>query len=91
LFESHLQSVFTQKGEGWVETTISQCIKFIDYRGKTPTKTESGIRLITAKNIKMGYLQESPMEFIATKNYESWMTRGIPPKGGCAIHNRSAP
>ena len=22
LFESHLQSVFTQRGEGWVETTI---------------------------------------------------------------------
>ena len=24
LFESHLQSVFTQRGEGWVETTLSQ-------------------------------------------------------------------
>lgn len=81
LFESHLQSVFTQMGQGWVDTKIGQCIRFIDYRGKTPVKTEDGIRLITAKNVKMGYVQEAPMEFIAESNYESWMTRGIPKKG----------
>jgi type I restriction enzyme S subunit len=81
LFESHLQSVFSQRGEGWVETTIVDCIRFIDYRGKTPVKTESGIRLITAKNVKMGFLQETPMEFIAEEDYEGWMTRGIPKKG----------
>jgi type I restriction enzyme S subunit len=81
LFESHLHEVFTKKGKGWVETTIGKEIRFIDYRGKTPVKTESGIRLITAKNVKMGYLQESPMEFIAANSYASWMTRGIPNKG----------
>lgn len=81
LFESHLQSVFTQRGNGWVETAIGDAIRFIDYRGKTPAKTASGIRLITAKNVKMGYLQETPMEFIATSDYKAWMTRGIPEKG----------
>jgi len=81
LFESHLESVFSQRGEGWVDTTINQCIRFIDYRGKTPVKTESGVRLITAKNVKMGYLQDSPMEFIAPENYNGWMTRGIPRMG----------
>lgn len=81
LFESHLQSVFTERGEEWAETTIGAEIKFIDYRGKTPVKTESGVRLITAKNVKMGYLQETPMEFIAADGYSSWMTRGIPKRG----------
>lgn len=81
LFESYLESVFTQGEKGWMKTTIGAVIRFIDYRGKTPVKTENGIRLITAKNVKMGYLQESPMEFIAASNYESWMTRGIPKKG----------
>ena len=81
LFESHLQSVFTQRGEGWVESTIGADIKFIDYRGKTPLKTTSGVRLITAKNVKMGFLQETPMEFIAAASYRGWMTRGIPQKG----------
>jgi len=81
IFESHLQSVFSQRGEGWVDSTIGSEIRFIDYRGKTPIKTASGIRLITAKNVKMGYLQEAPMEFIAEDGYASWMTRGIPRKG----------
>ena len=81
LFESHLQTVFSERGEGWVETTIGQQIRFIDYRGKTPEKTESGLRLITAKNVKMGYLQKSPMEFVAPESYDSWMTRGIPKRG----------
>jgi type I restriction enzyme S subunit len=81
LFESHLQSVFTERGEGWVDSTIGECMRFIDYRGKTPVKTDSGLRLITAKNVKMGYLQESPMEFVAHESYEAWMTRGIPKRG----------
>lgn len=81
LFESYLQSVFSQQREGWINTTIGAVIKFIDYRGKTPVKTESGVRLITAKNVKMGYLQETPAEFIAAEGYASWMTRGIPKKG----------
>jgi type I restriction enzyme S subunit len=38
LFESHLQSVFTQKGEGWVETTISQCIKIYRLSRQDPHK-----------------------------------------------------
>ena len=78
VFESHLNAVFTRRGEGWVERTIGEHVRFIDYRGKTPAKTESGLRLITAKNVKMGYLQESPMEFVAPNSYDRWMTRGIP-------------
>ncbi len=81
LFESYLATVFAQHNPGWVESTIGAESQFIDYRGKTPEKTSAGIRLITAKNVKMGFLQDSPMEFIATEKYSSWMTRGIPTKG----------
>jgi type I restriction enzyme, S subunit len=42
--------------EGWQNCSFEDVVKFIDYRGKTPTKTEAGIRLITAKNVKMGYV-----------------------------------
>ena len=90
LFESHLQSVFTQRGEGWVETTLGEQIRFIDYRGKTPEKTASGLRLITAKNVKMGYLQREPMEFVAPDSYDGWMTRGIP-KLGDVLFTTEAP
>jgi type I restriction enzyme S subunit len=81
IFESHLENVFTEKNDGWLETSIGQCIRFIDYRGKTPTKTLDGLRLITAKNVKMGYLRDTPMEFVAPSSYDRWMTRGIPRRG----------
>lgn len=59
--------------------------KFIDYRGKTPTKTDSGIPLITAKNIRQGYISKEPREYIAEADYEKWMTRGIPSVGDVLI------
>ncbi|TAE78411.1 MAG: restriction endonuclease subunit S [Verrucomicrobia bacterium] len=51
--------------------------RIIDYRGKSPDKTPSGIPLITAKIVKNKGVDE-PSEFIATEAYESWMRRGIP-------------
>lgn len=81
VFESHLESVFSERSQGWTDSTIGAENRFIDYRGKTPTKTATGIPLITAKNIKMGFLQKEPKEFIAESDYASWMRRGIPEKG----------
>ena len=80
LFQSLLRSSFGGE-EGWTTMALEDCTKFIDYRGRTPKKTESGLRLITAKNAKMGYLQLEPREFVAPESYDSWMTRGIPLKG----------
>lgn len=60
---------------------LNDIFKFIDYRGKTPPKTSSGIRLITAKNIKMGFINLDPEEFVTKKTYEKWMTRGFPNLG----------
>jgi len=54
--------------------------RFIDYRGKTPEKTCSGIPLVTAKIIKNGRIQ-TPNEFIADDNYDAWMRRGLPQLG----------
>jgi type I restriction enzyme S subunit len=65
--------------DDWKKAKIDDVCDFIDYRGKTPNKSESGVRLITAKNVKMGALFDEPREYIA--DYDSWMTRGIPKKG----------
>lgn len=62
----------------WKEYKLKDIIEcFIDYRGKTPTKTETGIPLVTAKIVKNGRILE-PNEFIANEDYESWMSRGYP-------------
>lgn len=56
----------------------------IDYRGKTPRKTMSGVPLITAKIIKNGRI-DTPNEFIAIEDYNSWMVRGFPKVGDVVL------
>lgn len=80
-FESYLHQVFTTNQVTWDKSELSKHIKFIDYRGKTPPKADSGIRLITAKNVRMGFIKRDPVEYIDADLYEQWMTRGIPKKG----------
>ena len=57
LFESHLQAVFTQRGEGWVETTLGEVCEFIG--GSQPpksvfskAKSVDNIRLIQIRDYK---------------------------------------
>ena len=54
--------------------------RLIDYRGKTPPKTNSGVRLITAKVVKGGQVHDEPAEYIAADFYDEWMRRGLPQK-----------
>lgn len=54
----------------------------IDYRGKTPEKINSGVFLITARNIKNGIIDYTlSQEFIDEDNYEEVMRRGLPKLG----------
>lgn len=69
----------------WEVSELEELARFIDYRGKTPQKTTDGIPLITAKNIRDGFLSDEPREFIAEADYEPWMTRGIPQFGDVLI------
>lgn len=63
---------------------LQEVCSFIDYRGKTPPKTASGIPLITAKIIKNGQILP-PQEYIAESYYSEWMRRGIPKKGAIVL------
>ena len=37
--------------------------------------------MITAKNVRNGWIRDDPAEYIAEQEYERWMTRGFPRKG----------
>jgi type I restriction enzyme S subunit len=72
-------------GSDWKEHPLEDCMAaIIDYRGKTPTKTPSGVPLITAKVVKGGRI-EKPDEFIAEEDYDAWMRRGMPEPGDVVI------
>jgi type I restriction enzyme S subunit len=53
--------------------------KFIDYRGSTPDKIDSGIPLITATSIRFGRIDHShnPV-FVSAEEYKERMVRGLP-------------
>ncbi|MCK2746283.1 restriction endonuclease subunit S [Escherichia coli] len=66
--------------------TLLEACDYVDYRGKTPKKTQSGIFLVTAKNIRMGYIDyHASQEFISEEDYAIVMRRGLPKKGDVLI------
>ena len=83
--------------ETWKRTCLIELFDFVDYRGITPKKLESGIPLITAANIKEGFLSFESKDFISDSEYELRNSRGITtkydllftteaPMGHCAIN-----
>lgn len=85
LFESHLQGVFTQRGEGWVETTLGEVCKFENGdRGKNyPHRSEyveSGVPWINTGHIQPdGSLSMQDMNFITRKKFDSLRSGKIKP------------
>jgi type I restriction enzyme S subunit len=54
----------------------------VDYRGRTPTKVDDGVFLVTARNIRDGKIDYSASEeFIDASEYEAVMRRGRPEIG----------
>lgn len=68
-----------------VKTVESVLSKIIDYRGKAPPKSEIGVPLITAKNIRNGFINQEPREYIYEDQFDSWMVRGMPLSGDVFI------
>lgn len=70
----------------WESKKIIDIADYVDYRGKTPTKTSDGVFLVTAKNIKNGKIDyEISKEYISNNDYEEVMRRGKPKLGDVLI------
>jgi len=68
---------FKEFSKDWGSKKIIELADYVDYRGKTPKKVESGVLLVTAKNIKQGYLDYSAsQEFIEESAFDDVMRRG---------------
>jgi len=61
----------------WEVKRLEECTTYVDYRGKTPPKSDRGIVLVTAKNIRFGFIDyELSKEYIYEYAFESAMSRG---------------
>jgi type I restriction enzyme, S subunit len=93
LFESHLQSVFTQRGPGWVEKRIEEwCDSVMDCVNKTAPVVEgpTPFKMIRTTNVRNGRVDVSTVRFVTEETYRIWTRRQIPQKGD-VILTREAP
>ena len=56
-----------------------ECI--IDYRGKTPEKSDKGIMTLSAKSVRDGFIDYSQCYCISEDEYKRFMVRGFPKVG----------
>ncbi|MEQ2009441.1 MAG: restriction endonuclease subunit S [Limisphaerales bacterium] len=82
LFESHLQSVFTHRGKGWVEKSVADLVAegalvkpFDGNHGEIHPKksdyTESGVPFIMARDLQDGLVDSEHCVFISQKLADS--------------------
>ena len=67
--------------ENWQWMQLKDIFDFVDYRGKTPKKTPTGVRLMTASNVRQGYIDHTRVEYISREEYQLRQSRGISKKG----------
>jgi type I restriction enzyme S subunit len=69
LFESHLQSVFTERGEGWVDVRLGDICDRVSVGHVGPTsefycEESAGIRFLRSQNVRRGYLDWSGVQYV---------------------------
>lgn len=93
LFESHLQSVFTKRGEEWVEPEkkLSElCELIVDCEHKTAPIEDEGFPSIRTTNVGKGKLLLDGVNRVSQDTYDAWTRRAIP-QSGDLIFAREAP
>jgi len=80
LFQASLKEMLEPK-EGWESVKLINIYNFIDYRGATPKKITEGVPLVTAKNVKLGYIDYTIKDYISEEEYKQRQSRGISHKG----------
>lgn len=73
---------FNEFEEIWSSKQLKEITSYVDYRGRGPEKSEQGIYLVTAKNIKKGFIDyECSKEYVPTENRSIVMSKGLPEVG----------
>ena len=85
LFESHLQSVFTQRGPGWVEKLLGEVCVVKDGTHDSPKYVADGIPFVTQKNIREDGLSFEKIKFISQEDHDDFYRRSNAAHGDILI------
>lgn len=76
LFESHLQKVFTERGEGWVEIKLDEVCGFQNgFAFKSGLFRESGYPILRISNIQNSRVDTEKLVFFDPKDYRENLDR----------------
>ncbi len=75
IFESHLQAVFSQRGEGWVETRLGDVCTVKDGTHDSPKYVADGIPFVTQKNIREDGLSFEKTQYISQEDHNDFYRR----------------
>lgn len=75
LFDSYLNKIFTQKGDGWEEKKLQDICNVKDGTHDSPKYLADGIPFITQKNIRENGLTFDNIKFISLDDHEKFYTR----------------
>jgi type I restriction enzyme S subunit len=79
LFGSHLQAVFSQRGDGWVEKRLQDvCEKITDGTHQTPTYFDDGVIFLSSRNVTSGKINWDDVKYIDTKQHIEMHKRVAP-------------
>ena len=82
LFESYLQGVFENKGEGWEEKTLKEvCAKITDGTHQTPKYFDDGFIFLSSRNVTSGKINWDNIKYIDEKQHIE-MHKRVAPKVG---------
>lgn len=63
----------------WRKVKLGDLVEYIlDYRGKTPNKSGTGIPTLSAKSVKNNWIDYSKVYYISETEYNRFMTKGFP-------------
>ena len=87
LFQSQLNQIFIQKGEGWVDKKLGEvCTKITDGVHKKPNYISDGIPFIKVKNLTKGEgISFDDVSYISKEDHEEYCKRTKPEKGDILI------
>ena len=67
-----------ERGDTWHSRALKEFLSgVIDYRGKTPPGSSSGIPVLTAAHVKYGAVVHCGSKFVSNETYGRWTTRGF--------------
>jgi len=79
VFESYLNAIFTQKGDGWLQNKLSKvCEKITDGTHQTPKYFETGFVFLSSRNVTSGTIDWEKVKYIDETQHVAMQKRVSP-------------